>query len=778
LWRLRLIGYRLSRAFVRWLARPTCAGTPAADIAPNCVYVLPLRAVSDLIVLDLIAQSNDLPAPLGALKSGDRHEARRFVFLNRPTGFMRRNTMITYSDRLVRLLDDPQLADSTSVLQPVQIFWGRSRHRDHTLTRTLLSEDWAATSRLKRFLNLLLSRRHIVVHFGESLPLASLAATYANRRIRKAARLLRVQFRNQKVARLGPDYSHRRTLVDQVVASRAVQDIITAAEPAERTKLNKSARKAALTIASHMSYPTIRVLESLLTWFWNHIYDGVDVSGFDQVRRIAQTHTLVYVPSHRSHVDYLLLSYLLFHNGLMIPHIAAGDNLNLPVLGPILRRGGAFFMHRSFRDDPLYAAVFAEYLYQVYRRGHSVEFFLEGGRTRTGRLLPARTGLLKMTLQHSARGLPRPIAFVPVYLGHEKLIEAGSYLDELRGGEKKGESIGDVFRGLRLVRQNFGRVKVNFAEPIDLEAWRARGETNVSHLGNEVLQRINASASVNPINLVALVLLGTPRLAIEEHALTSQIRTYQSLIGLGAAAGVDVCDLDAEAVVEYVLDKGMLTREHESFGDVLTLDPFSAVLMTWYRNNVAHVLALPSLIACLLVSRSRPLAVASLERMVSIVFPYMASELHTTFDPQDTERWLKLLEDHALIEIAAQAVQTPPVSSQAHYQLYLLANVVMPTLERLYIVVSLLASDAALTRQELQDQSQTVAHKMARFYGINAPEFFDRRLFNNFVDQLIGDGTLYERDDGTLSHAPIVHDVVRAAGRIIDPELRYAIMRR
>ena len=138
-----------------------------------------------------------------------------------------------------------------------------------------------------------------------------------------------------------------------------------------------------------MSYPTIIVLARLLQMFWHRIYDGVEIRGLERIVGLAQTHTLVYVPSHRSHVDYLLLSYLLFQRGLMLPHIAAGDNLNLPIVGGLLRRGGAFFMRRSFRDDPVYAAVFSEYLYQVYRRGHCVEFFPEGGRTRTGRLLPA-----------------------------------------------------------------------------------------------------------------------------------------------------------------------------------------------------------------------------------------------------------------------------------------------------------------------------------------------------------------------------------------------------
>ena len=153
----------------------------------------------------------------------------------------------------------------------------------------------------------------------------------------------------------------------------------------------------------------------------------------------------------------------------MIPHVAAGDNLDMPAIGALLRRGGAFFMRRSFRDDRLYAAVFSEYLYQLMRRGSPSEYFIEGGRSRTGRLLPPRTGLLNMTIATHARGVPRPIVFVPVNIGYERLIEASSYLDELRGARKQRESVLDVMKSVRLLKQAFGRVHVSFGTALSLD---------------------------------------------------------------------------------------------------------------------------------------------------------------------------------------------------------------------------------------------------------------------------------------------------------------------
>ena len=378
------------------------------SLPPSTVYVLPLRALSDLIVLDIVCAAHGWPDPLSAIPIGETHEKRRFAFLARPAGWLRRNTMQTYSERLMRLTADPEAAAANVALLPVQIFWGHTTGREHSLIAQLFSENWAATTGLRRLINLVIARHRIVVHLGTPLNLAEAGDGDANRRFRRCARLLRVRLHGQKLATLGPDFSHRRTLVDQVVRSRQVQTAIertlanqAPAAPSGRAarwrqalaaltkterhagkrakRLQSRARRAALGIASDMSYPTIVALANLVRAFCKRIYDEVALNGLERVTELAQTHTLIYVPSHRSHMDYLLLSMLLFDRGLMLPHIASGDNLNLPVIGGLLRRGGAFYMRRRFHGDPIYSAVFSEYLYQVYRRGIAWSSFRKAG---------------------------------------------------------------------------------------------------------------------------------------------------------------------------------------------------------------------------------------------------------------------------------------------------------------------------------------------------------------------------------------------------------------
>lgn len=782
--------YRLALRFFRAWARPTVGGVGGLRALPAdaVVYVLANRSLADILLLDLVCRQQSLPSPLAPLPK--HQEARRFFFLNRPTGLWRRNTMLTggASARLRRLQAKlavaPDGASAPLWLAPVSIFWGRAANKDRSWIRALFSEGWAFSSRLRRLLILLCNRRDILVELGEPLPwheIVGAGAVPDNRLTRRTARLLRVKFRNQMVAALGPDLSHRRTLVAQLLNSSAVAAAINAEADANQSRgaLQRKARKAAFDIAADMSYPAVRFFDRLLTWFWHRVYQGVRVSGVENLRALAQTHSLVYAPCHRSHIDYLLLSHVLHNRGFMLPHIASGDNLDLPLIGRMLRGGGAFFMRRSFTRDRVYTAVFSEYLYQVLRRGHSVEYFVEGGRSRTGRLLPPRLGLLQMTLDAHERGVPRPIAFVPVYVGYEKVMEAASYVDELGGLSKKTETIGDVLRGLRLARQFFGTAQVCFGPPIALGAFLAAEprEHPARALGARIVDAINQCAFANATNLVALATLSTPRQAIEEKTLVAQIALYQRLIQRAPAGNSHaVDDAPAAAIVRRVERLGLLEREPApATNDVLGHDKFTAVLMTWYRNNVAHMLAAPAFVACLVVNRRRGITRAHIERLFETVFPYLANELRTGVEV-DLDHWLTELRAAELLTLRGDGF-VAATDGAKRYQLKLLANTIMHVLERFYMATSLLlnAGSGTLDRRKLLARCRLHAERISKLYGIGAPEFADPRLFEGLAQGLVNNGIVRLDDTGKLHFDDRVRAVIRAGRGVIDLEFRQAI---
>src|SRR5690606_38470673 len=450
--RLRL---GLMRNLLYLWARSDSIGNPLAKIAPTpdapILYVLPGRSFSDLLVLDHECRRLGLPRP-HLPPGGGLEEPEAHFHLTSDLAWSGRPDPRTRSPRLLRALTAVELRVIPEVkIVPVSVFWGQSPDAESSPLKLLFAHNWGMGGTLRKLFAILVHGRKIRVSFGEPLSLRDLANENLghSRNLRKISRQLRVHFKQQRGAVVGPDLSHRRTLLKGLMHGPLVRAAI-AREAAEQNISEERARQRAARyadeIASDFTYTIIRFLEIVLSWFWNKLYDGVKVNNLENVQDIARGNEIIYVPCHRSHIDYLLLSYLLFRSSLTPPHIAAGINLNMPVIGSILRRGGAFFMRRSFRGNQLYTAVFNEYLHTLFSRGFPVEYFIEGGRSRTGRLLDPKTGMLAITLRSYLRSSRRPIVFMPVYIGYERVLEGRTYLGELRGKEKKKESFFDLFR--------------------------------------------------------------------------------------------------------------------------------------------------------------------------------------------------------------------------------------------------------------------------------------------------------------------------------------------
>ena len=347
----------------------------------------------------------------------------------------------------------------------------------------------------------------------------------------KLARVARMHFARQRLAAVGPRLPARQDLFNKLLASRAIAKAVEDEARSKKISHEKAQQNAIALmeeIAANFSYEMIRLTDRILGFTWNRLYQGINVHNAERVRQLAHDgHELVYVPCHRSHMDYLLLSYVLYHQGLVPPHIAAGINLNFWPAGPIFRRLGAFFIRRTFKGNKLYSTVFREYLGELFSRGYSVEYFVEGGRSRTGRLLDPKTGTLSMTIQAMLRGGTRPITLIPIYIGYEHVMEVGTYAKELRGATKEKESLPQMLRGLSKLR-NLGQGYVNFGEPMPLmtylnqhvpdwresidpiEAVRPAWLTpTVNNIAADLMVRINNAGAANAMNLCCTALLAS-----------------------------------------------------------------------------------------------------------------------------------------------------------------------------------------------------------------------------------------------------------------------------
>ncbi len=483
----------------------------------------------------------------------------------------------------------------------------------------------------------------------------------------------------------------------------------------------------------------------------------MDFGNADTLAKVADGHEIVYVPCHRSHMDYLLLSYVIYRSGYVIPHIAAGLNLNMPVVGRYVRKGGAFFIRRSLRGNALYTVVFMSYLEAIMARGHSIEYFIEGGRSRTGRLLQPKTGMLTMTLRGFLRAPTRPIVFLPVYFAYERIMEADTYIGELSGKAKEKESIFGLLRTLPRLKEKFGKVQVNIGEPIHLDAlldrhdsqWRTRLTAEegrlpwlkaaVADLAAQVMRGINAAAAVTPIGLLAVALLASPRRTLVEADLLRQLTLLKALLAdCPYSARVTVTDLTAAQIVAYGAEMKVITRRSHPLGDLVQMSDESAVLAAYYRNNIVHLFALPSLIACAFAGNAS-MNHADILRLTMRIYPYIASELFLTWQEEEVpvalDAMLVTLEAQGLIEHNAIGDWC---RSAPTMQLSLLQQSTIQTIERYYLAISLLlqAGSGQISQSQLEERCHLMAQRMSLLYGFNSPEFFDRALFENFIDLL------------------------------------------
>ena len=726
------------------------------DLGRPIVYALSTDSLSDLLTLELCAKELGLPNPFAPLiLQGQSHP--RYVCLDRtPSLLGTPRSGIPHLDTFREWLSlHEQNAQLDIQLVPVTLLWHRApgRERPHRL-----QPPHQTPGALRKAAMVLLYGRENRVRFSAPVSLRSLVTELGTDEVvaHKLARVARIHFSRQRQAAKGPRLPDRQALFRELLRSDNIVRAIAEQAQSEGSS-EEQMRARALgyldEMASDFSYRLIRFGDYFLGWLWNKLYRGITVRGAEKVRRLAREgHEIIYMPCHRSHMDYLLLSYVIYHQGMVPPHIAAGINLNFWPAGPVFRHGGAFFLRRSFKGDKLYSTVFREYLSQLFARGYAVEYFTEGGRSRTGRLLQPKTGMIAMTLQAQLRGIKRPLTFVPVYLGYEHVMEVNTYLKELKGSRKEKESLWQVVGILGKLR-NFGRSFVNFGEPLTLHQflqqqvpeWRedidptgqCRPEwlpATVDILAKQLMTRINDAAAVNGLTLSALALLATDKQALPREDLLAQIRLYTELLQRVPYSPFNtVPTASAEELLEQALELNKFQVEEDKLGQIISMDRYQAILMTFYRNTILHLFALPSLVATL-IERNEGLNHVDLLARCRRIYPLLKNELFLRYELEalDTQvpAILAAFQDLALIEEHSDGYWVRP---EEQMRLLLLGQSIQETLQRYAITLSQIQQQPAITLQQLESDSQMMAVRLATLHGIHAPEFSDKSLFKTLL---------------------------------------------
>ena len=727
----------------------------ALNVAQPVVYVLPYTSETDFVIFRKNCLSVGLPDPLEQNEINGR-VLPRFVFLDEGRRFFKskgakKETITIFNNYLELHRTLPELDVQ---LIPVSVLWGRAPGRED---KTGLP-NLRLLNGLQKTIAALWFGRDTFVRFSQAVSLRYMTREHGfdQKIAQKLARMAKIHFAKQRISATGPRLPNRQAmfnkLLQQPVILAAIEDEAKS-KNISKEKAYKEAEKILDEIAANVSYEGLRMADRFLRWLWNKLYQGIDVENADRVRKLAlEGHEIVYVPCHRSHIDYLLLSYVLYHQGLVPPHIAAGINLNFWPVGGMFRRGGAFFIRRTFKGNRLYSTIFREYLAELFHRGYSVEYFIEGGRSRTGRLLAPKTGMMSMTLQALQQQQTRPISVVPVYVGYEHVLEVDTYAKELRGAAKEKENAGLVLRVIKKLR-NLGKGYVNFGEPITLSNYLNQHFPEWKAPLEDRPQWFNKAAAVNAMNLTGTALLSSRQRALSREQLLEQLASYQQFLqNVPYSDDVVIPTEKPEIMLDHVLslDRVGILVEKDNFGEIVRLERSSAVLMTYYRNNIQHLFVLPSLVASIVLHYEAIQKTLVLDSVLKI-YPFLRSELflHFNEEAQIAERVEQIIQEFQRQNIIKHSENMLTINKPNIRMLQLWSAGVREILQRYYITVNLLQNNPLISRANLEKESQSVAQRLSVLHGINAPEFFDKAVFSAFTNSLKEQG--YFNESGTAN---------------------------
>lgn len=751
-------------------------------------YVLRRSSFSDLFVLEQVCRQKKLLRP-----------RLRPPYLSRKHGggYLCLDTQPRHgkSEAVLRNMIELQRRDAAREVQiiPVSIFWGRNPGRKESSLLRAVFSDAESFNPLRRFFIILVQGRDILVNFGKPISLREFVKEEASHEqlSRKLKRVLRVHFRTQKNAALGPQLYRRGQVIEFLLSSHNVRDIIASEAQRRGTsieRVTKTARKNLEAICSDLSPRFVLMFYVFLNWFFKKIFTAIEVRRSPALAEVARTQKLIYLPCHRSHMDSLLLSYVLYKEGLMVPHFGSGDNLNFHIIGTLLRKSGAFFLKRRFRGNRLYTTLFSEYMHYLVSRGYPLCFFPEGTRSRSGLLLEPKTGMLAMIAQSYLRDDYRKIAIVPVYIGYDRVMEAKSLVSEIRGRSKiPSESLRGLLRARRVIKYSLGKAYVALGEPLSLGNYLDKGtkrsqsfNSTIAVLAHDAMQVIADNTVVTPISLVSTILLAKPQRAIAVSEFSGVYRVLRALAEpLQRVSNISFPDIEPSVLLCLVQEIPQVKWfQHES-GDIIYLDNHNDPALLYAANNIAAVFLLPALIARLFRNFER----MERRKLISTICDYyrlMRNEFFLKWDSeieQIVAEILAQLQDLKLLRGDTE-LSPPALAEDSFMLLHNLGCFVDKIFERYAVLVTLLAAYQQrhqLTREELTRQYTMLLRRISILKGRSALDYENTDIVRRQIENFKKMSLLTETERGIVYISPHLQDMAHSCANALGRDIGQSI---
>jgi len=656
---------------------------------------------------------------------------------------------------------------------PVMVVWDRGPESPTALRHFFLGRR-DAPGWLGRAVNVLWRSREAFVHVGRTVSLQAVQARVdPPRRAATLRKILQRALRREDKLVRGPRLLPNDTMRRLVLDNPPMRDL--ADEEAHATGTSPEAVHAEMVrqydrIAARFSWTVIRALHVLLQPLWTKVFSGVDVreEDLERIRSAMRDGTPVLVPCHKSHFDYILVTWVMYHHHLIVPHVVAGMNLAVWPIDRVLRGCGGFFIERRFTGQRIFPAVFGRYLRELIRQEYPVEFFIEGGRTRSGKLLPPRVGVLGMVLDAAElRPKGREVTLLPIALAYEQVAEEGVYAAELGGQPKRRESMMELLRARSVLRRRFGRVYLRVGRPmpcsalvderVDAASWSERPRHDrkelLQRVGEGIVHRIGEAMVLLPTSLVALSLLAHHRRGLTDETLRARCHRFLAFLRrrqiVEAASLARPDQAVTQALDRFVRQDRVDSLDHDG-QRVWSVRPDQRITLDFYKNQVLHHFADALFVAAAVRSLpERAFAAADIRGGVTTLVWVLRKEF--ALDPDRTVG--QLVDDGLAALVAHGALETTDGT-------YTVADgvrmgevhaLVRPLLEGYVLVANALRREEPEPRDALIDRLQGEGESRLAAGDITRPEAMSRVTLKNAADAMAEDGTATSTEHGLLA---------------------------
>jgi glycerol-3-phosphate O-acyltransferase len=532
------------------------------------------------------------------------------------------------ADFLREVVHARRQGDREYYVVPLALFRGRSFRKREKGLAALVYSVHEVPSDTRKLITYWWNRKDLFITVGKEVSLGELMQRYSTdteeRIVRRLTRAIQIFLHREERVVLGPPHLPRRQIKALVLENDEMRDVIARLSKASgktEAKLRKEAGAYFEEMAADFNGVLFAIVAYCFKKIWARIFSGIVAIDFDQVVGKVRHHPVVLVPCHRSHFDYLILTYLFHLHFVSPPHIFAGVNMAFWPAAPFLRASGAYFVRRTFADNELYKNVFKQSLSVLIREGYTQEFFIEGGRSRTGKMMTPKLGMLSALVNAYLSGVRSDLYLVPVSIHYGRILEEDAFQFELRGGAKEAESFAGLLRARRFLRQRFGTVYLSFAQPVSLrdalgdrrarfiegmddETVEEEKRKFVQKLGFRLLHDVNDCSVAGATSISATVLLGGPHRGTRYEDYARMANALAKLIkaqGIKTTASLDRNIGDFRESLDFLAKSGLIERVHHGTDEILVVKEPKRLALDFYKNNLIHAFVIPSLVCSALL---------------------------------------------------------------------------------------------------------------------------------------------------------------------------------